>query len=559
MHTWEWGSLSSEVFIGPGMNWNYGPYWKDGSSPGADATLPGLRIENDAVLHYGTSEGTTRLSEQGTGLRIGTADSSGGRFLVGGGSFIVESENGVELGVAGDGPGCFGMLGVFGDGVFHSAARVLVGKDAGGIGQLTLSDDAQVTIADALILGEDGGVGQVMLSGNASLQAGSLVIEDGFVSFQSGSEATLSVAGMLDEQYARFANYGYIRIDAAPISESFWSLFRTEGDVLMLASSFHEGFQGPGSDWNNDDAWIDGSSPGADAVLDEKFYVVGSAVLEHTQAQGTTSVTGQFALGRPDEGGGTLDISGGVFVVQSQTAEIGVGGGPVPIVGGLTASESGQFVSAGDVHLGGGSGSAGILRIKDEGSVTILGELRLGMDGAVGIVRLEGDGSVELGNLVIENGWIDFASDCRAVLEVSGRGRSFFEDLVTAGFVRIGSQPVAGLFDDWFVVEQDTLMLAWTPLEGDLDGDGYVGSGDLDLVRANWGQNVTPGDLSAGDASGDGRVDSADLDIVRGAWGSGVPAGPTSSSLVPEPSGWVLVVGVLFCLSRRPDRDRAVS
>ena len=80
------------------------------------------------------------------------------------------------------------------------------------------------------------------------------------------------------------------------------------------------------------------------------------------------------------------------------------------------------------------------------------------------------------------------------------------------------------------------------PLEGDLDGDGLVGSSDLDLVRANWGNDVTPGDLSAGDPSGDGTVGSADLDIIRGNWGASRP------TPVPEPGQgtvlfWFILAG----------------
>ena len=62
-----------------------------------------------------------------------------------------------------------------------------------------------------------------------------------------------------------------------------------------------------------------------------------------------------------------------------------------------------------------------------------------------------------------------------------------------------------------------------TAIEGDLNGDGFVGAADLDLVRANWGASVTPGDASQGDATGDGKVDSTDLDVIRAAWGEGTP------------------------------------
>jgi len=72
-------------------------------------------------------------------------------------------------------------------------------------------------------------------------------------------------------------------------------------------------------------------------------------------------------------------------------------------------------------------------------------------------------------------------------------------------------------------------------LPGDLNGDGTVGSADLDIVRANWGATVEPGCLSCGDPSGDGSVGSADLDIIRANWGA------TAAAAVPEPSGLALL------------------
>ena len=86
-------------------------------------------------------------------------------------------------------------------------------------------------------------------------------------------------------------------------------------------------------------------------------------------------------------------------------------------------------------------------------------------------------------------------------------------------------------------------------LDGDLNGDGSVGSADLDIVRANWGATVTPGDLAMGDPSGDGTVGSADLDVVRANWGASLPA-----TAVPEPGAVVLMITIAFagaCRTRR--------
>ena len=85
-------------------------------------------------------------------------------------------------------------------------------------------------------------------------------------------------------------------------------------------------------------------------------------------------------------------------------------------------------------------------------------------------------------------------------------------------------------------------------LRGDLNGDGFVGGDDLDIIRANWGQKVAIGDVVRGDISGDGFVGGDDLDLVRAHWGQGTP--PASAS-VPEPSILVLLGGLLGLAVRR--------
>ena len=70
---------------------------------------------------------------------------------------------------------------------------------------------------------------------------------------------------------------------------------------------------------------------------------------------------------------------------------------------------------------------------------------------------------------------------------------------------------------------------------GDLTGDGFVGSSDLDYVRGNWNATVSPGTM--GDASGDGFIGSADLDTVRANWGRTVSA---SVATTPEPTSLLI-------------------
>jgi hypothetical protein len=116
------------------------------------------------------------------------------------------------------------------------------------------------------------------------------------------------------------------------------------------------------------------------------------------------------------------------------------------------------------------------------------------------------------------------------------------------GFGMLCENTMAG---KWHLAEQIqryTLVGQSGVLDGDLNGDGMVGSADLDIVRANWGQSVEAGCLSCGDPSGDGTVGSADLDIVRANWGR-----TAAAAAIPEPGTamLLLVAAALFVLRRR--------
>ncbi len=78
-------------------------------------------------------------------------------------------------------------------------------------------------------------------------------------------------------------------------------------------------------------------------------------------------------------------------------------------------------------------------------------------------------------------------------------------------------------------------------LTGDLDGDGFVGIADLNIVLGVWNTNVPNGNLLAGDPSGDGFVGIADLNVVLGNWNAGTP--PAPGTTVPEP-GTLALLGI---------------
>ena len=91
-------------------------------------------------------------------------------------------------------------------------------------------------------------------------------------------------------------------------------------------------------------------------------------------------------------------------------------------------------------------------------------------------------------------------------------------------------------------------------IPGDLDGDGFVGLDDLDIILNHWNQTVTVGDPLMGDITGtggnpDGFVGLDDLDVLLNNWNAGTPP---ASSAVPEPATLALLsMGGLAMLRRR--------
>jgi hypothetical protein len=95
----------------------------------------------------------------------------------------------------------------------------------------------------------------------------------------------------------------------------------------------------------------------------------------------------------------------------------------------------------------------------------------------------------------------------------------------------------------------------WSPdntIQGDLDGDGFVGITDLNIVLGAWNQTVTSGDLLSGDPSGDGFVGIEDLNAVLGNWNNGTPPGETAN--IPEPSSVFIALSGLISLAGRRGR-----
>ena len=225
----------------------------------------------------------------------------------------------------------------------------------------------------------------------------------------------------------------------------------------------------------------------------------------------------------------------------------------------------------------------GVLFVGQLATLTLDDELALG-------VPLVNEGRLELG---ASPGQVDMLADFLqtatgvAAFEIGSFKPSAFDSIDLAGqtafldgvlelslingyapsvgttFTIIEAGSISGTFDSvidlsggmiFDVIYNPTSVVVHTVgLLGDLNGDGFVGIDDLNIVLANWNQNVPPGDPLA-DSNGDGFVGIDDLNAVLGNWNAGTP--PTDIANIPEP-GTVGLVAVLCGagVSRRRERS----
>jgi PEP-CTERM motif len=252
--------------------------------------------------------------------------------------------------------------------------------------------------------------------------------------------------------------------------------------------------------------------------------------------------------------------------------------GTVLLSGGASAEFLGAFVNNGNVQVSSGSDLAlrgdtsGVGGYSGTGLVTFDSTTRPGLSAA--LILFGGDAvftsnawlEIELagtvtpgldfdrleianilslaGTLDVEpiNGFVPNVGDTFQIITAAViRGR--FDRVVTGAGLS-----VQVLYDPGSV----TLLVTGVDLIGDLNGDGFVGIADLNLVLGNWNQTIPPGDPLA-DPSGDGFVGIADLNTVLGNWNAGTPPPlAEASTTIPEP-GTLALMGLdgLIAIRRR--------
>ncbi len=188
-----------------------------------------------------------------------------------------------------------------------------------------------------------------------------------------------------------------------------------------------------------------------------------------------------------------------------------------------------------------------------DGNVTLSGtaELEIGLGGLIAGSQHDqliitgdfiADGDL---NIVLLNGFTPSLGDTYHIVS-AGSVTGTFDNLIGSG---IGGGFALGVIYN----ATDILLEVINALQGDLDGDGFVGINDLNIVLSNWNLNVPPGNPLA-DPSGDGFVGIDDLNTVLGNWNAGTPPPGEASTSIPEPACLAIFGLGLSPLLNRPTR-----
>ncbi len=265
---------------------------------------------------------------------------------------------------------------------------------------------------------------------------------------------------------------------------------------------------------------------------------------------------------------------------------------------GLANTGTLRAIDTATLHIQDGFTNDGDIEVATDSTVRIDGTLTNNAGGSIsgnGFIQMNNTGSADIlndgeispgasaGELAIDAGTITFGATGSLTAEIGGLAAgtdydrlTVFGDVVLSGTldasilggfspsigdtfdILLASGSVSGSFDtvnlpagpgEGFGIFYGSNFVRLTVLRitGDLNGDGFVGLDDLDIVLGNWNQNVPAGDPLSGDPTGDGFVGLDDLDLILGNWNGGTPlpsapTPPAAGAAVPEPTTLILTL-----------------
>lgn len=389
--------------------------------------------------------------------------------------------------------------------------------DAASFGRLLLNGSSQTAFAGGLLVGT-GGVtlqndGGIWSEGSGSL---ALVVRE-------GSAAPGTIGAVYDRLETRF-DFN----DAGTIAFKSTLVVGT-GDVTE--DNKHGIWTGRAGSVN----LLVRSGDAAPGVAGATFLALGAVLMN-----GADQTAFHARLTGP---GVTIDNDGGIW--SERLGSLGL----VTREGSIAPGTDGVFCNFGQ----GGNN----LILNGRGQVAFHGRLK---SGTVTLANNQGIWATDLNGqlqLIVRKGDVidvnddPLVDDFRTIAEVylktsysggeDGQSSAFNDEGQIAFWLKFTNDSSQGIF----VANMNTLR-------GDLDGDGFVGIEDLNVILQNWDQTVSVSGLSlmaqssnpiTGDLDGNGRVGIEDLNVVLGNWNAGaLPVGPANGvANIPEPGTMVLL------------------
>lgn len=265
---------------------------------------------------------------------------------------------------------------------------------------------------------------------------------------------------------------------------------------------------------------------------------------------------------------GSLDGEAGSGLImgnaQANTLTINGTDGTTQFDGTITGQ--GNLVKAGNstLKLGGAnsfSGSLsvqeGILALLSAASITNASSIDIQPDATLAL-ELSGPGNLDLLNITgnfSANGTLQVTLDPNAPSPQPGDSYDLMDFAsATGAFITLKlptlSQGLA--WDTSNLLTTGVLSVDVPVLQGDLDGDGFVGITDLNLVLSSWNNTVQDGHPA--DPTSDNFVGIEDLNVVLGNWNTGTPPNSDATSNIPEPTSFTLLTlsSLFLCHRHRP-------
>jgi fibronectin-binding autotransporter adhesin len=421
-----------------------------------------------------------------------------------------------------------------------SSGGLYIGDKNYSSGTVTVTGPGSTLIVGSHEIGTEG-YGSLQITDAGTVRSGAAFIGR----YELGSTPTVTVSGTNSNwTIVNIFNIGY-----------FGNALLSVEDGGEVTSSF--------------DAYIGAQSQGNGAV-------VVSGVDSIWSAEGDLYVGGLGKGQLTINNGGVVNVTGDLIIGDRTLSSGVVGSGTVRLAGGsLNLNEGSIAIGAGEaefIFTAGIVQGVGIINLsqpfKQQGGTLAPGN-SIGQTDIVGEYNLTaGTVEIELGGLgnprdrLTATGNIDIALlgttlDLPALGAMSAGTYTIIESTggtITGTFENVtGIGLYAGLVDVQYTSNAVSITLNWDFLPGDLNGDGFVGVDDLNIILPAWNQSVTPGDLSGGDLTGDGFVGIDDLNVVLVNWNAGTPPPGEALALVPEPGtvGVLAITGGLFGYRRR--------